>query len=148
MSRSERPTSVSAGFTLIEILVVITVIAILAVVVSPMVFRNVGDAKHAAARTQIEILSLALDGFRLDNDRYPTTEEGLHVLRHHPADSLGLTGWRGPYLRKEVPLDPWGRPYIFVSPGEVNPSRFDLSSLGRDGVEGGEDEDQDILSWQ
>jgi general secretion pathway protein G len=136
-----------AGFTLIEIIVVIAVIAILASVVSPMVFRNVSDAKQTAARAQIEIFSLALDAYRLDNDRYPSTADGLAALRTTPsADSLA--NWRGPYLRKEVPLDPWGRPYIYRSPGDVNPTSYDLLSLGRDGKEGGEGEDADVESWR
>lgn len=133
------------GFTLIEILVVIAVIAMLASIVSPMVFRNVSDAKQAAARTQIEILALALDGYRLDLDRYPTTEEGLDVLRTAPPDS---PRWRGPYVRKEIPLDPWDRPYVYVSPGDENPESYDLYSLGRDGEWGGEGEDEDVLSWR
>lgn len=135
------------GFTLIEIIVVIAVVAILASLVSPMVFRNVSDAKQTTARAQIEIFVLALDAFRLDNDRYPSTEEGLAVLRTAPADS-SLTRWRGPYLRKEVPRDPWGRPYFYESPGTENPSSYDLASLGRDGKVGGEDEDADIQSWR
>lgn len=136
-----------SGFTLIEILVVIAVVAILASLVSPMVFRNVGDAKRTAARAQIEIFSLALGAYRLDNDRFPSTEQGLAALRMVPADSTA-PNWRGPYLQKEVPLDPWGNPYTYRSPGSVNPHSFDLLSFGRDGQEGGEDEDEDIVSWR
>jgi general secretion pathway protein G len=135
------------GFTLIEIIVVIAVVAILASLVSPMVFRNVSDAKVSAARAQIEIFALALDAFRLDNDRYPTTEEGLSVLRTEPTGD-SIPRWRGPYLRKEVPLDPWGHAYVYLSPGGVNVSSYDLSSLGRDGASGGESEDADIDSWR
>lgn len=135
------------GFTLIEIIVVIAVVAILASLVSPMVFRNVGDAKVTAARAQIEVLSLALDALRLDTDRYPTTEEGLRVLRV-PPEADAVRGWRGPYLRKEVPMDPWGRPYVYRSPGEANPGSYDLLSFGRDGEPGGEGEDADIESWR
>lgn len=136
-----------AGFTLIEIIVVIAVVAILASLVSPMVFRNVSDAKQTTARAQIEIFVLALDAFRLDNDRYPTTEEGLAALRHAPVDSA-LTAWRGPYLRKEVPNDPWAHPYVYESPGTENPGSYDLASLGRDGLEGGQGADADIESWR
>ena len=136
-----------AGFTLIEIMVVIAVIAILAATVSPMVFRNVGDAKQSSARAQIEIFALSLDAFRLDNDRYPTTEEGLAAIRAHPG-SGDLTNWRGPYVRKEIPLDPWDRPYLYISPGEVNPGSYDLASYGLDGEPGGEDENADIESWR
>jgi general secretion pathway protein G len=135
------------GFTLIEVIVVIAVITVLASLVSPMVFRNVGDAKHAAARAQVEIFALALDAYRLDNDRYPGTELGLSALRTQPEGEAGLH-WRGPYLRKELPLDPWDRPYVYRSPGEVNQSSYDLLSLGRDGEVGGEGEDADIESWR
>lgn len=136
-----------AGFTLIEIIVVIAVVAILASLVSPMVFQNVGDAKTTTARAQIEILALALDSYRLDNDRYPSTELGLVALRERPEGDAGRA-WRGPYLRREVPEDPWGRPYIYRSPGVENPSSYDLLSLGRDGAEGGTGEDADIESWR
>jgi general secretion pathway protein G len=138
----------SPGFTLIEILVVIAVIAILASLVSPMVFRNVGDAKQAAARAQIEIFGLALDAYRLDNDRYPTSEQGLEALRSAPGSAPEPRNWRGPYLRKDIPLDPWSREYLYVSPGETNAESYDLYSLGRDGEAGGEDEDADVTSWQ
>ena len=137
----------AAGFTLIEILVVIAVVSILASLVSPMVFRNVGDAKITAARAQIEIFALALDAYRLDNDAYPTSAVGLEALRIEPAASIAR-GWRGPYLRKDVPHDPWDRPYVYRSPGVVNAHAYDLLSLGRDGTEGGEGEDADIVSWQ
>lgn len=135
------------GFTLIEILVVIAVLAVLASLVSPMVFRNVGDAKATTARTQIEILSLALDAYRLDNDHYPPTGVGIRALRVQPPDSVAPR-WRGPYLRREIPLDPWGRSYVYLSPGAVNLGSYDLLSYGRDGVEGGEGEDRDIESWR
>lgn len=142
-----RPAKGNGGFTLIEIIVVIGVIAVLASLVSPMVFRNVGDAKSTAAHAQIEILSIALDSYRLDNDEYPGTELGLQALRVRPDGEAGRL-WRGPYLRKEVPLDPWGRPYVYRSPGQVNPESYDLLSLGRDGEVGGEGEDGDIESWR
>lgn len=135
------------GFTLIEILVVITVIAILASLVTPMVFRNVGDAKTSAARAQVEILGLALDAYRLDNDYYPSTAQGLEALRQMPAGEPPARNWRGPYLKKLVPPDPYGRPYVYRSPGEVNPESYDLVSLGRDGEPGGAGEDADITSW-
>jgi general secretion pathway protein G len=135
------------GFTLIEILVVIAVVAILASLVSPMVFSNVGDAKTTAGRAQIEIFSLALDAYRLDNDAYPSTSEGLASLRVRPVGD-DRPGWRGPYLRRDLPLDPWDRPYVYRSPGTVNPESYDLFSLGRDGLEGGQGEDADIASWR
>lgn len=146
-SRERSGPFVRNGFTLIEVLVVIAVVAVLASLVSPMVFQNVGDAKATSARAQIEILALALDSYRLDSDTYPSTALGLTSLRVQPA-SGEARGWRGPYLRREVPLDPWGRPYVYRSPGVVNTTSYDLLSLGRDGVEGGTGEDADVLSWQ
>ena len=136
-----------SGFTLIELLVVITVIAILAGLVAPMVFRNVGDAKVSAARAQLELFALALDQYRLDNDYYPSTAQGLGALRERPAGDPEARNWRGPYLRKALPLDPWGRAYVFVSPGTVNPENYDLLSYGRDGQPGGSGEDADVTSW-
>ncbi len=136
-----------AGFTLIELLVVITVIAILAGVVTPMVFRNVGDAKVSAARSQIEVLGLALDTYYLHVGGYPSTAEGLNVLVTRPSVGQGSGNWRGPYLKKAVPPDPWGRPYLYANPGAANPESYDLSSLGRDGAAGGCGEDADITSW-
>jgi general secretion pathway protein G len=135
------------GFTLIELLVVITVIAILAGLVGPMVFRNVGDAKVSASRAQIELFALALDQYRLDNDVYPGTTQGLTALRDKPGGEPAARNWRGPYLRKAIPLDPWGRPYSYKSPGEVNAESYDLLSLGRDGQPGGTGEDADVTSW-
>ena len=135
------------GFTLIELLVVVAIIATLAGLVAPTLFRNVGDAKVASARSQIELFSVALGAYRLDNDRFPTTEQGLESLRTLPSAGEAPRNWRGPYVTRELPLDPWGRPYLFVSPGRANPTSFDLYSLGRDGKEGGEGEDADITSW-
>ncbi|HJS43311.1 MAG TPA: type II secretion system major pseudopilin GspG, partial [Gemmatimonadales bacterium] len=135
------------GFTLIELLVVITVIAVLAGLVGPMVFRNVGDAKVSAARAQIELFALALDQYRLDNDFYPSSTQGLVALREKPTGDPEPRNWRGPYLRKAIPLDPWGRSYAYKSPGQVNVESYDLLSLGRDGQLGGSGEDADVTSW-
>lgn len=128
------------GFTLIELLVVIAVIAVLAGLVGPMVFRNVGDAKVTAAKAQLELFGLALDQYRLDNDYYPSTAQGLEALRSAPQGEPAARNWRGPYLKKPVPLDPWGRAYSYA----VTMFGYALFSLGRDGREGGEGEDQDI----
>lgn len=132
------------GFTLIELLVVITVISVLAGLVGPMVFRHVGDAKTAAAEAQIELLGLALEQYRLDNDHYPSTPQGLEALRSRPEGEPDARNWRGPYLRKPVPADPWSRPYVYRSPGTTNPESYDLVCLGRDGAPGGEGEDRDV----
>lgn len=137
----------TTGFTLLELLVVLAIIATLVAVVAPSIFRNVGDAKADAAKSQIEIFTLALDAYRLDNDAYPTSEQGLSALRVRPSAGAAPRNWRGPYLRKDVPLDPWGRPYIYVAPGLENPTSYDLYTLGRDGKPGGADEDADITSW-
>jgi general secretion pathway protein G len=135
------------GFTLIELIVVIAVIATLAAVVAPAVFRNVGDAKVGAAKSQLEVFALALTAYRLDNDDFPTSEQGLAALRTLPTAGDPPRNWRGPYLSKIVPLDPWGRSYVYVSPGVVNPESYDLYSLGRDGKPGGDGEDADLTSW-
>lgn len=134
--------------TLIEILVVIIVLGLLAGLVGPQIIGRVSEAKTQTARTQIELMSVALDNYRLDNGSYPTTEQGLQALREKPVREPVPYNWRGPYLKKQVPDDPWGRPYIYVSPGEVNPSGYDLLTLGRDGQPGGEDEDADVKSWE
>jgi len=130
-------------------IVVLVVIAVLAGLVGPMVFGNVADAKVQGARTQIELFGLALDAYRLDNDRYPTTEQGLAALRTLPTTDPTPRRWRGPYLRKEVPQDPWGRPFVYRSPSTQNPApdTYDLYTLGRDGEPGGEGEDADQTSW-
>jgi general secretion pathway protein G len=137
------------GFTLMELLVVIAIMATLAAVVAPSIFRNVGDARTGAAKTQVELLSLALSQYALDNGAYPTTDQGLAALRVKPAGDGGRAprNWRGPYLTRELPLDPWGQPYAYASPGVHNPDGFDLYSLGRDGRTGGEGEDADVTSW-
>ena len=146
MSCNRRRT-VRRGFTLIELLVVIAIIATLAAVVAPAIFRNVGDAKTTSAKSQVDLLALALNSYRLDNDVFPTSEQGLEALRTLPVAGEPPRNWRGPYLSKVVPSDPWGRPYVYVEPGRENPSSFDLYTLGRDGKLGGEGEDADITSW-
>lgn len=144
---SRKPPRARRGFTLIEILVVIVVIAILATLVAPNVFQHVGTAKATTAKSQIEMMSSALDAYRLDTGAYPTTAQGLQALQELPTIDPP-TNWRGPYLRKAVPLDPWGHAYVFVSPGEQNTKGFDLVSYGADGKLGGEGEDADVVSWK
>ena len=136
-----------AGFTLIEMLVVIAIIATLAAVIAPAIFRNVGDSKTAAAHSQVELFAMALGSYRLDNDAFPTTEQGLEALRTAPTSGELPRRWRGPYLSKVIAPDPWGRPWLYVSPGRANPQSFDLYTLGRDGRIGGEGEDADVTSW-
>lgn len=135
------------GLTLIEVLVVIVVIAILATFVAPNLFRHVDDARVATARAQIESLATALDAYRLDNGRYPTTQQGLAALWQRPTIEPPIN-WTSPYLRKPVPDDPWGRPYVYIAPGLVNPSTYDLLSYGADGKPGGEGDNADITSWK
>lgn len=136
-----------SGFTLIELLVVIAIIATLAAVVAPSLFGNVGEARRSAAKSQLEIISLALDAYRLDNDGFPTTDQGLDALRARPVTGDAPADWKGPYLRQNVPLDPWKHQYVYVSPGVANPGSYDLYTLGKDGKVGGEGEDTDLTSW-
>lgn len=142
MPATRRP---SRGFTLLELLVVIIVLGLLAGLVAPQIFGRVGEAKITTARTQMSLVGTALDSYRLDNGAYPTTEQGLQALRDKPTREPIATNWRGPYLRKEVPLDPWGRAYVYRAPGSRNPNGYDLSTLGRDGTEGGTGEDADLV---
>jgi general secretion pathway protein G len=133
-----------AGFTLLELLVVLGIIAMLAGIVGPQVMKHMGESKVKAAKVQIEDLAATLDMYKLDLGTYPTSEEGLKALVESPDSAKR---WNGPYLRKsKIPLDPWNNEYKYVSPGEHG--KFDLLSLGADGREGGEGEDQDIVSWE
>jgi general secretion pathway protein G len=138
--RGRRP-----GFTLLELIVVIIVLGLLAGLVAPQIFGRVSEAKTTTARTQLELIGVALDNYRLDNGSYPTTEQGLQALREKPTRAPVPLNWRGPYLRKDVPQDPWDRPYLFAAPGQRNPTGYDLSSLGRDGKPGGTGEDEDVV---
>ena len=133
-----------AGFTLLELLVVLGIIAMLAGIVGPQVMKHMGESKTKAAKVQIEDLSATLDMYKLDAGNYPTTEQGLQALIEAPDTAKH---WNGPYLSKaKIPLDPWQNEYHYVSPGEHG--RFDISSMGADGKEGGTGEDQDIVSWE
>ena len=131
------------GFTLLELLVVMTIIGLLAGYVGPKFFAHIGKSEVKAARAQIDGLEKALDQFRLDMGRYPETEEGLQALTERPADATAR--WSGPYLKKAEGLtDPWGRPYQYRVPGRSGP--FEVFSLGRDNAAGGVGEDQDVSS--
>ena len=130
------------GFTLIELLVVMVILGMLAALVGPQIFGKVGKGKQAAARTQIEMLGQALDSYRLDVGKYPTTSEGLNALVTNP----GAQGWSGSYLKKGVPNDPWQKPYQYQSPGSHGD--YDLFSYGADGAAGGEGENKDVNSWE
>ena len=130
------------GFTLIELLIVMVIIGLLAALVGPRLFGGLGKGKQAAAKAQIEMLGQGLDHFRLDVGRYPTTQEGLNALVVNP----GVEKWEGPYLKKGLPNDPWGKPYQYQCPGSHG--EYDLFSYGRDGSPGGEGEDKDVVSWE
>lgn len=130
------------AFTLLELLVVVAIIGLLAGYVGPKYFGQLGKAETKAARAQIDGLEKALDQYRLDVGRYPSTEQGLNALMVQPG---GVSKWLGPYLKKVIPPDPWGRPYIYKSPGEHG--EIDLFSYGRDGSQGGSGEDADITNW-
>lgn len=133
-----------SGFTLLELLVVLGIIAMLAGIVGPQVMKHMGASKTKAAKVQVEDLAAALDMYKLDVGRYPTSEQGLEALVEKPAD---IDRWNGPYLRKsKIPVDPWLQAYQYKSPGEHG--KFDLFTYGADEKEGGEGEDQDILSWE
>jgi len=133
----------SFGFTLLELLVVMVIIGLLAGFVAPRYFAQVGKSRVKAAHAQIDALDKALEQYRLDVGRLPTTEEGLASLNTQPS---GVTNWEGPYLKKAVPLDPWGHPYIYAQPG-THQNDFDLLSYGRDGQAGGAGNDADITNW-
>jgi general secretion pathway protein G len=131
------------GFTLLELLVVMVIIGLLAGYVAPRYFAQVGKSEVKVARAQIDALEKALETYRFDVGRYPTTEQGLEALMKAPP---GVPKWQGPYLKKAVPPDPWGKPYSYKIPGEHGD--FDIVSLGRDSKPGGSGEDADIGNWQ
>jgi general secretion pathway protein G len=145
VTRRRRPRS---AFTLIEVLVVVVIIAVLASIVAPNVFKHVDTAKSVTAQAQISTLGAALDAYRLDNGRYPTTEQGLAALWQQPTSAPRPANWRGPYLRQPPPLDPWGAAFVYRFPGEHTPNGFDLSSMGADGAAGGSGDAADVTSWK
>lgn len=126
---------IKRGFTLIELLVVILILAILAAMIVPRVMGRASDAKRVKARTDVTELKKSLTHYHLDNDAYPSTEDGLGALRTQPSDAKN---WRGPYTEDDIPLDPWGNEYIYESPGPNGDDSFQITCLGADGKEGGE----------
>ena len=132
------------GFTLIELLIVMVIIGLLGALVVPKFIGQVGKSKQTAAKAQIEMLSNALEMYRLDTGKYPPQGEGLKALINKPGE---VNNWKGPYLKKNViPKDPWGAEYVYKHPGEHGD--YDILSYGADGNEGGTDEDADVVSWE
>ncbi len=134
----------NAGVTLIEMLVVVTIIALFATLVAPGMFKQGDKAKMVAARVQINNFEQALTQYKLNTGLFPTTEQGLEALRAKPAN---VTQWDGPYLRKDIPMDPWGHPYLYKFPGEHG-DEPDIISYGADGQAGGDGLNADIVSWK
>ena len=139
----------TAGFTLIEIMVVIIILGLLAAIVMPRIVGETDRARYEQAKVQMRILEDALKRYKLDNGRFPTTEQGLEALVQKPTIGVVPRNWpTGGYLDKpEVPVDPWGNKYVYISPGQHGPD-YDLKSYGADGIEGGEEYDQDVESWR
>ena len=138
---SRRPRFACAGFTLLELLVVVAIIALLVGYVGPRLFGQVSKSEITTAKAQIDALEKAVDQYRLDTGHYPTTEMGLAALATRPQNE---PKWNGPYLRKDVPLDPWGKPYAYKQPGEKGD--YDIVSFGKDGQPGGTGENADITN--
>lgn len=132
------------GFTLIELLIVMIILGLLAALVGPRMFGKAEKARQNTAKDQISLFETAIDTYRLDVGKFPTTEQGFQALRVRPA-GVG-NKWDGPYLKKEIPADPWGNPYTYKCPGEHGD--YDIVSMGADGKPGGEGEDADIVSWK
>jgi general secretion pathway protein G len=131
----------TVGFTLLELLVVLVILGLLATLVGPRLFANISKSETKVARAQIAALETALENFRVDTGLLPTTEQGLGALERPPANE---PKWAGPYLKKALPLDPWGKPYQYRSPGEK--SEFDIFTLGKDGKAGGTGSDEDVFN--
>ncbi len=133
----------SSGFTMMELLIVLVIIGLLAALVGPILFQRINPAKQSVARAQMENFMTALDNYFIDNGQFPNSQQGLLVLRTKPE---GSEKWNGPYLKKEIPKDPWGNAYQYRAPGRNG--GYEISSWGADGKEGGEGENADINSWE
>jgi general secretion pathway protein G len=133
------------GFTLLEMIIVVAIIAVLASVVAPNLARHASDAKVQAARSQLEMIGLALESYKVDTDEYPSSEDGLKALNERPATLRNIELWRGPYLKRDIPLDPWGNQYVYRNPSPSDSTSFDLLSMGKDGSPGGTGDKRDIV---
>jgi general secretion pathway protein G len=140
-NRGMRPNA-RRGFTLVEILLVLVILATLAAIVLPKFTGRTEQAKDTAAKTQLSTFELALDAFEVDNGYYPKTSDGLQPLNEAPGDAKN---WRGPYLKQDIPTDPWGNAYVYECPGKHNEKGYDLLSMGPDGRPGTDD---DVTNWK
>lgn len=143
MQSGSRNIGKKNGFTLIELLVVLVIVGILAAIVAPSVYQRVNPARQAAAKAQMQSFATALESYYVDMGRYPNMQEGLAVLVQAPSRR---GKWAGPYLKREVPPDPWGNPYLYRVPGKIGP--YEIVSLGADAKSGGGDEGRDLYSWE
>jgi general secretion pathway protein G len=141
----ERRRRTQAGVTLIEMLVVVTIIALFAALVAPRMMHQADNARKTQAAAQVNSFMTALGAYKLDTGTYPTTEQGLAALRVKPEN---MTQWQGPYLPKDIPMDPWGHVYIYKFPGDHGVEEPDVICLGADGQPGGEGLNADIVSWK
>lgn len=135
--------AIKQGFTLIELLIVMVILGLLAALVGPKFFKHEGKARQQSAKAQISLFEAAIDTYRLETGKFPATAQGLQALRTKPE---GVEKWDGPYLPKDIPLDPWGNAYVYRSPSEHGD--YEIVSLGADGNPGGEGDDMDIVSWK
>jgi general secretion pathway protein G len=147
-SRPRRPPDTrEGGWTFVETIIVIAIILVLTATVGFVAYRSLRTANIAAARTQIDTFSTALNGYLADNRRYPTADQGLDALWQKPVLEPVPDDWQGPYLERPVPDDPWGNPYEYIVPGP-NDLPYGIRSLGADGLQGGDKQDADIVSWE